>query len=702
MIRWLDGADDNLELDGFIRDYTVLTETGLEFAQPGFAGGKAYKQTGAGSANFFTPNLNDGIAAADISDEWSFGFRVRLDRTVIGTSIPIDLLRPLFVVSDGSGGSPRRIRAQCIKHEGEQGFRIYFYWGVPNTTDELVLGISEILSFESWHYVEGRFVYGADGLFILRINGHEQTRLETSLTSSAGKSIFNYWGFELASNNQGSQSLTDIYIADDAASNPGAVGDRGIQSTHSEGMIVRSSVPTADAEPLEWVPSARVVNGTSVILAFGQSNMDGVANLSTADPRFSGPQTGRLIWNPFANSNQGAWETLDADTLNNKSRYAANLRLPGQPAKMCPMLSFMEKLYQHEGQEVRLVKCAKGSTWMFGWQDPGFSQSSWTYFNGAVFGVDLFFTMFSDLANALLSMQSAKDLKAILMIQGESDSLWLGAPGEIFPQPELPSLTWYFFFKQLYVRMQDLIRAFFNDQTLPDVPFIIARTHSNLPNTGPQLTSYYWTDRIRQAQEAAAADPQMNVTLVDTDGLTSVDNGTHFDAASLETIGERFFDAYLTTQPHYNRVNDFGNPDDGTYVQTDQLGARELYQCSAMSNPLYALRGFQFVADGLSTDSNPGEVRMVLGNQPYSKLLFGQERRQLFVSDNGITFSTPSVVRKRSTIISSPDIWPYAFDPGLFAQGLKGFKLWSYSGSSTTLQDDEQAFSPEAPAPVLP
>ena len=93
---------------------------------------------------------------------------------------------------------------------------------------------------------------------------------------------------------------------------------------------------------------------------------------------------------------------------------------------------------------------------------------------------------------------------------------------------------------------------------------------------------------------------------------------------------------------------------------------------------------------------------MVLGNQPYSKLLFGQERRQLFVSDNGITFSTPSVVRKRSTIISSPDIWPYAFDPGLFAQGLKGFKLWSYSGSSTTLQDDEQAFSPEAPAPVLP
>ena len=702
MIRWIDGADDNLELNGLIRDYTVLTEDNLTFGQPGFAGGKAYKQSGTGGAYFVTPNLNNGIAAADISPEWAIGFRFRIDRNAPGVSVPIDPLRPLLSISDGSGGSPRRARAACIKHEGEKGFRIYFYWGQQNTLEEFVLGVSEVLSFEAWHYIEARFTYGAGGQFVLRVNGHEHARKLAPMTSSAGKSMFNHWGFELASNNQGSQLLTDIYISDDKQQNLSSVSSSGLLSSHAEGMIVRSSIPTADAEPQEWRPSARVVNGTSVILAFGQSNMDGVANLSTADPRFSGPQNGRLIWNPFLNTGAGGWETLDADTLNNKSRYFPNLRVPGETAKMCPMLSFMEKLHEHEGQEVRLVKCAKGSSWMFGWQDPGFSSNSWTYFNGATFGIDLFFTMISDLANALLAMQSPKDLKAILLIQGESDALWLGTPGQLFPQPELPSQTWLFFFKSLYVRMQSFIRTYFNDPTLPDVPFIIARTHAELPNTGQQIGSYYWTDRIRQAQEAAAADPQMNVTLVDTDGLTSWDNGTHFDAASLETIGQRFFDAYLSTQSHYDRVHDFANPDDGTYVESDQVGAREVYQCTAMSNPLYALRGFQFVADGLSTSASPGEVRMLLGNQPYSKAIFGQERRQLFVADNGVVFSLPTVERRRSTVISSPDLWPYSFDPGLFSQALKGFKLWSYSGATSTLGDDEQSFSPEATVPVSP
>lgn len=701
MIRWMDGADDNLELNGFIRDYNVLTEDNLTFGQPGFAGGKAYKQSGTGGANFVTPNLNEGIATADVADEWAIGFRLRLDRNT-NISIPIDPLRPLLAVSEGSGGSPRRIRAACIKHEGEKGFRIYFYWGLQNTLEEFVLGFSEELSFETWHYVEAKFLYGAEGLFVLRINGHEHTRKSASMTSSAGKSLFNYWGFELASNNQGSQFLTDIYISDNKPQNSNSVSGSGILSKHAEGMIVRSSVPTADAEPQEWLPSARVVNGTSVILAFGQSNMDGVANLDTADARFSGPQNGRLIWNPFLNSNVGGWETLDADTLNNKSRYFPNLRQPGQVAKMCPMLSFMEKLYEHEGQEVRLVKCAKGSTWMFGWQDPGFNTNSWTYFNGAVFGIDLFFTMISDLSLALNAMSSPKDLKAILLIQGESDALWLGTPGQLFPQPELPSRTWLFFFKALYSRLQGFIKLYFNDTSLPDIPVIIGRTHAELPNTGQELSSYYWTDRIREAQEAAAADPQMNVTLVDLDGLTSVDNGTHFDAASLETIGQRFFDAYLTTQPHYDRVDDFANPDDGTYVESGEVGAREVYSCTAMSNPLYALRGFQFVADGLSTSASPGEVRMLLGNQPYSERLFGQERRQLFVADNGVVFDSPTVQRRRSTIITSPDIWPYSFDPGLFSQALKGFKLWSYSGATSTLGDDEQSFSPEATAPVTP
>jgi len=296
-----------------------------------------------------------------------------------------------------------------------------------------------------------------------------------------------------------------------------------------------------------------------LILAIGQSNLDA----AFCDFEFARAEAGkqeRRIWNPFSSS----WEPLDPLRKNNSTRYRLGPGLPGIPAqrlvgapKACPMLRFMSLLQADEPRRgsstTYLVKACATGTYMFDWTgEQNLEWVSWNHLPATpVIGRHLYPTLLYDLASAKGASPEPIRVEAVVLMLGETDSLT-----HVFLQGAAASevsASWSHGFLRLYTRLQADLQALGLNDLGTDVPWIVGRTHAELPDYGdpasgaPGPYSYHYLSDVRAEQERVASDPTLNVHLVDLDGLNHIPEttpGVHFDARSLDEVGARLYSKF--------------------------------------------------------------------------------------------------------------------------------------------------------------
>ena len=330
------------------------------------------------------------------------------------------------------------------------------------------------------------------------------------------------------------------------------------------------------------------VRPKSVIIAIGQSNMDGgfaaydtAESIAKYDRFLFGKNKNFKIWQPNSlTASAGAWQVCDPAILaNNASRYY----LYEDPAGRFPpvsfglqrhhdmLMDFTEKLIDYDEQEVYVIKNAKNGTAMVSGlndtEERPTKALSWTDKSTSVYNVQgsgLYTTLVRDVSAAIENLnsqefQSGYEIKAVLLIQGEFDSYHFSANVDNLGNPV--AAYWSSNFVNLYDDFQKDLKDMLGNPSLPDIPWLVGRTHIEMQREPPgnqneYIEAPYYVTGVRQQQEAAANDPTRNVHLIDMDnvGLDKFKDNSqvHFTAEGLDIIGSRFFEKYKEI---YQKIN---------------------------------------------------------------------------------------------------------------------------------------------------
>ena len=151
------------------------------------------------------------------------------------------------------------------------------------------------------------------------------------------------------------------------------------------------------------------------------------------------------------------------------------------------------------GVSVGLVPCAVGGTSIEQWRKGG--------------------KLYGDAIERAKAAMAHGTFKAILWHQGESDA----NPAKHAGYP---------------AKLMALVADFRRDLGLPDVPFIVGQLGPFHEKASPGTDAF-------NAQLAAFAATEPRCACVSSDGLTSIGDNTHFDAASQREFGRRYAAAYL-------------------------------------------------------------------------------------------------------------------------------------------------------------
>jgi iduronate 2-sulfatase len=241
-----------------------------------------------------------------------------------------------------------------------------------------------------------------------------------------------------------------------------------------------------------------------VFLLAGQSNMDGRGKTSELDAALQASMTNTQIWYRNPPADTAAWKPL-APGFSIPPKHKDGL--PGPT--FGPELGFARALLVAQPQQLLgFIKGSKGGTSIEQWS-PGTAGDTTTH--GSCYR-DFMDTI--KMATAALSQQGHKlTIRALLWHQGEANAQ---DTTEVYQTKLAHFIT--------------RIRA---DLTLPTLPVFVGEVIDN----GKR-------DSVRAAQRAI---PQLvdQVYFVNSDGLTSNDNGTHFDTKSQLELGQRFASAWL-------------------------------------------------------------------------------------------------------------------------------------------------------------
>lgn len=338
----------------------------------------------------------------------------------------------------------------------------------------------------------------------------------------------------------------------------------------------------------------------TVIIATGQSNMDaGYAYLSAVDTSYRGPQEGIEIWNPVATYDAGAgftgaWQVLNPNTRNIKSRYYDNVggalngsstgdlppgRHSTSPSSISPSVEFCRKLRDLKKKNssikspIYLIQSTHPGTSMTNF-DPGASALSWSTSYSRLgeaytIGYHKYDTMIYDITNALSEIPKPIDLTVIIH-QGENEV----AVPFTYQNTSLSSFiadNWHTGFNQFYTYLKEDITNILGLSESYTFPWIVGRIHAELIGDSfgtevatpqqPYLISYHFVDNVRASQTKAVEELGLNAHLVNADGLSFVLNvglnqaydGSlpdedlrflHFDGPAAVTLGGRFFEKY--------------------------------------------------------------------------------------------------------------------------------------------------------------
>ena len=311
-----------------------------------------------------------------------------------------------------------------------------------------------------------------------------------------------------------------------------------------------------------------VNNEYNIIIAIGQSNIDGVS-ATYEDPgvpeRFRRAQARTKIWMPESFlASAGTWEYLDPVNISNQSYGGYNTtryELYGDPEPIDPqfrfnfyshryydpVMQFMQRMADDLNDDVYLIKNTKGGTSMLSGLPSPVDLLSWTRNTTlpGFQGYDLYSTLKLDTSAAISALRGPSyakvTVKAILMMQGEFESGNSTFPGTPYTNPGDMAQEWdQCFTELLYPRLQQDIKESLGTPDAPDIPVIFTKVHSEL-----ESVSFPYVSDVQTQQETAAARAELNAYLVDVDGLSFTD-GTrvHFNAESLTTIGNKLYDKY--------------------------------------------------------------------------------------------------------------------------------------------------------------
>lgn len=223
-----------------------------------------------------------------------------------------------------------------------------------------------------------------------------------------------------------------------------------------------------------------------VVLLGGQSNMQGAGKRAELESPYSEPLDRVMIWN------WGKWVPLSPNL---------NINPPGQ---FGPEISFGHAIAQaYPGQDIRLVKYAKGGTALYDDWSPDVKGEQYTKF-------------MQNAKGALADLDASKvkyEIVGMLWLQGESDAD--ENKGEDYEK-----------------NLTSFIAHMRKEFKTPDMPFVIARVRDHFGGATGQAKI------VRDAQVKIGNSGKINAWF-DTDDL-SMRNPGHYDGAGLLEIGKRF------------------------------------------------------------------------------------------------------------------------------------------------------------------
>jgi iduronate 2-sulfatase len=270
-------------------------------------------------------------------------------------------------------------------------------------------------------------------------------------------------------------------------------------------MTIIRTVPVLIALILACAGRPLAAASFDAYLLAGQSNMDGRGKAADLDEAQRRPDERALIFyrNPPASSD--GWKPL-APGFSIPPGYKGGV----PSAVFGPELGFAAALLAAKpGTRLALIKGSKGGTTIEQWS-PGTKGASAT--QGPCYRD--FLATIAMATEALAKQGDTLTVRALLWHQGESNAKDDAATYQ--------------------AKLANLIARLREDLGQPDLPVVVGEVFDD-----------HKRDGVRAAQrQIATAVP--HVAFASAEGLTTSDNGTHFDARSQLVLGRRFAEALAT------------------------------------------------------------------------------------------------------------------------------------------------------------
>ena len=181
-----------------------------------------------------------------------------------------------------------------------------------------------------------------------------------------------------------------------------------------------------------------------------------------------------------------------------------------------PELTFAQRLAEVFPEDaILLIKYAVGGSSLFDW------APDWSEADAQITGNPAFGPLYDKMMDRVAAITSGKAVRfeAVLWMQGERDA-------------RIPRAG-----KDYYVHFETLITRLRNDLNTPALPILFGRVN-------PPPERYPARDLVNEAQEKIAVDLAFTY-LVDTDGLSKLDDDLHYNTEGQQALGRRFADTYL-------------------------------------------------------------------------------------------------------------------------------------------------------------
>lgn len=507
-LLWSDGFEDYADSADFLMSYpgSVLVGGTTFSVAGGRFGGKCLTHVGTSATSF-------AKSTAPLTQDGAHGFAFKAKKPFEGLV--------LFAFIHPSG-----VVLSLTINRSPNSYDTKFRFVLKTGTDTVV-GVTDYISEEVWHYLEVK-IQPQSGLLEMRLN---ETLFFFSTTIPFAFSSWSGFFYSLSAYApDGYISLDDLYSIDSANIVSNARDFLG-------SITIETLKPAKDGKKRDAVPSPdhsrNNANGQLYVM-LGGLNIDGVGLVTALPVDLQGPQPNRKIWPIFGLPNFVDLWAGQNNTLQSPI-YGGTQNLFG------PEMTLMKAAQAFDGATVNIFKLARPGSAISKDIDP----AGWS----------------ADLVGGLLAVLDA-DLAGI---QGWFSTAACKVPAIIWGQGEVDatddtaSTRYYYELKKTLLAVRANIAARFGaDNEI--APIVIVDLHPSIP---PGVCPF--ASRIREAHAKIAAElPQVRV--VDTSSIPTQTNTVYFTSQGFQDLGNLIFDTVKAMMPHSDLVNDLSSDGDLSYL----------------------------------------------------------------------------------------------------------------------------------------